>query len=835
MNTPLSKTLSLAACFGLLLTLPSFAQTTPTPASPSNQSDDEVTELDRYVVTGRAGVDFRTKAQTSYALTDISNEQLRLQAPMGVAEALKAVPGLWVEASGGEASANIRARGIPVEGYSTLSLQEDGIPIQHDAGLGWLNADQSFRIDETIDRLEVVRGGPASIFASNAPGGIANFVTRKGGDVPAGVLKYEIGDFGRHRVDAWYGGPAGDWRYAVGGFWRIDNGIRDPGYRANDGYQFRLGIGRKFERGQLDINVKHMDDNVIFFLGVPLTFDSDGDPAGVPNFDPNYGTFSGPETARMTLRNANGQRVVDVSKGTGVELSQLTVRFSHQLPGDWQIENGFRYRDSKTLRNGFFPGTITAGTTRLNALRASALAAYPGATDAQFRYVTSPDIFNPVDQNGTGLLQEGAVRSIAVALDEVINDFQLLRKFEFGEQTHDIALGLYVASVEEVFRRYSATIFTDVRHHARLLDLVAVDAAGNPMGTVTEGGVLRHGSEYANGSGESFTTAVYFSDEWQVTPNLRIDLGARWENIKPESRVERSASVNLGGPTNADNNVLAGTGVYDSVERRFHKLGWTVGADWMFTPRSGLFARYTPTFRLPSVGDFITNATARPIIQEMDLYEAGYKFSSRTFDLFATTFFTKYDNFGFSELVFDQATGGFISRTEYTTTETFGLEFEGTLRPVDWFDLSASATWQQPEFGDFQVTSLVNGAPVVADYTGNQLLRVPEISFRIIPGFNLLNKKLRLQFPIEYYGDRYADAANTVELPAYRVFNASLRYDINRSLTLYVNVDNIDNEIGLTEGNPRTGQFQSGDAGARYYIARPILGRSYRAALTYRF
>ena len=63
---------------------------------------------------------------------------------------------------------------------------------------------------------------------------------------------------------------------------------------------------------------------------------------------------------------------------------------------------------------------------------------------------------------------------------------------------------------------------------------------------------------------------------------------------------------------------------------------------------------------LPSVGDFITNATARPIIQEMDLYEAGYKFSSRTFDLFATTFFTKYDNFGFSELVFDQATGGFI-------------------------------------------------------------------------------------------------------------------------------------------------------------------------------
>ena len=82
---------------------------------------------------------------------------------------------------------------------------------------------------------------------------------------------------GRHRVDAWYGGPTGDWRYGVGGFWRIDDGIRDPGFRANDGYQVRAAFGRDFERGSVDFNIKHMDDSVIFFLGVPLTFDSSGE------------------------------------------------------------------------------------------------------------------------------------------------------------------------------------------------------------------------------------------------------------------------------------------------------------------------------------------------------------------------------------------------------------------------------------------------------------------------------------------------------------------------------------------------------------------------------
>jgi hypothetical protein len=54
-------------------------------------------------------------------------------------------------------------------GLLDLALQEDGLPIQHDGGLGWLNADQSYRIDESVDRMEIVRGGPASISRPTLP------------------------------------------------------------------------------------------------------------------------------------------------------------------------------------------------------------------------------------------------------------------------------------------------------------------------------------------------------------------------------------------------------------------------------------------------------------------------------------------------------------------------------------------------------------------------------------------------------------------------------------------------------------------------------------------
>src|SRR5690606_6672743 len=112
-------------------------------------------ELDTIVVTGRAGAGMRTKAETSYSITNIEEETLRLQAPTSVTEAMKSVPGFWVEASGGEASGNIRARGVPVDGFGSVQLLEDGMPIQHDPALGYLHGDQAFRLDETIERIEV--------------------------------------------------------------------------------------------------------------------------------------------------------------------------------------------------------------------------------------------------------------------------------------------------------------------------------------------------------------------------------------------------------------------------------------------------------------------------------------------------------------------------------------------------------------------------------------------------------------------------------------------------------------------------------------------------------
>jgi outer membrane receptor protein involved in Fe transport len=248
-----------------------------------------------------------------------------------------------------------------------------------------------------------------------------------------------------------------------------------------------------------------------------------------------------------------------------------------------------------------------------------------------------------------------------------------------------------------------------------------------------------------------------------------------------------------------------------------------------------VFARYTSTFRLPNLSSYITTPTATPITQTMVLPEIGYKFANRYIETYETFFYTRYNNVSFSNYVFNPTSGASTAETGYADTETYGLELEGTIYPCKWFDMQYSATFQDPRYKGLRYTTIQAGQPVLLDYDNNQLIRVPRKSLRLVPGVNLLDNKLRLQLTYEYEGKRYSDTANSVELPQYYTLGFSARYQMTPNLTFFVYADNLNNSLGLTEGNPRSGELKSSDAGATVFIARPLLGRSFRASVMYRF
>lgn len=806
-----------------------LAQSAPTEAP--NEGED-------IVVTGRAGSDSRTKLETSYAITTLSNEALKSRAPSSVTETLKSVPGFWVEASGGEGSGNVRARGIPVDGFGSINLLEDGLPVQHDPSLGYLNADQAFRLDESIDRIEVVRGGPSSVFEPNAPGGVVNFITRRPGETPSGNARLLYGPTADlYRFDGWVGAPIiGGWKLGVGGFYRNERGVRDPGYTGNKGGQIRADLTRDFDRGHVSFSYKYLADNAIFYTGIPLTKDSEGDIVGIAGFDPHYGTTASRASAFLTLRSANGPVTFNNTDGSRIRLHQFSAMADYEIADGWTLSNKARYRDSATVRNGVYPAAINTGVGYVASKQAALMAAFPTASGVLLRYTDTGQPFALGMQNGNGLILENSARPVTVDESEFLDDLRLTHKVEMGGMTHDVALGVYFAHIDETFRRYSATTLQDVSDNSRLLDLVAINASGQVVGSLTQNGVSRYGSEFANGSGSSDTIAVYASDEWKITPQLRIDGGVRYERITTKGSQEGNKTVNLGDATTlADDTVLTGNGVFTPFDRSFDHVGWTLGADWQFSRSAGVFARYTSAFRLPSVGSFITNATAQPVTQNIRMAEAGVKLSTPLVSLYATGFLTDFDSYGIGNFVFNSTTGGYTQQTVYTDTRSYGVEIEGNVRPAPWFDFTVNATLQKAEFRNLRFTELVSNAPVARDYSGNQLLRVPALALRATPAVTLFGDRLRAQMDVEHYSKRYADAANTSKLPAYTVLNASARFKLTKQITLWAYGDNLNNALGLTEGNPRAGELTSGQANDQLFIGRPILGRNVRFAVDFSF
>lgn len=835
------KALARASVSALLLSvsLPALAQDQATSTPEAETQDNEI------IVTGRAGAGERTRIETSYAITTLSNDMLRSRAPSSVTETLKSVPGFWVEASGGEGSGNVRARGIPVDGFGSINLLEDGLPVQHDPALGYLNADQAFRIDESIDRIEVVRGGPSSIFYSNAPGGVVNYITRRATDEITGNARLLYGPTADlYRFDGWVGVPVAEgWSVDVGGFYRHERGVRDPGYTGNKGGQIRAAVHGEFAGGRTTLSYKHLADNAIFYTGIPLTKNSEGDIVGLTGFDPHYDTTASRQTRRLTLKSANGPVDFRQEEGSRIRLDQLSWITDWELGDGWKLSHKLRYRESDTVRNGVYPASVSTATALLNTYRPQVLAAFPGAASVQLRYVDDGTAFDVTDQNGNGDVFINAARPVTIEESELLNDLRLARRFE-AAGTHDLAVGVYYAYIDETFRRYSASTVQDVSGNSRLLNLVALNAAGQVVGALTENGVARYGSEFANGYGSQNTFAMYASDEWQITPQLRIDGGLRWEQVTTRGAQEGSRTVNLGNAaTLADDSVLTGNGVFTPFSRKFDRLGWTLGADWQFADTAGVFARYTSAFRLPSVGSFITSATAQPVTQGIDMWEAGLKYSSRFLSLYATAFLTDFDSFGIGNTRFDPMTQGYVSQTVYTDTRSYGVEFEGTVRPAPWFDFTVNATWQDPTFrnlrydelGTDNSTTPPTPTLVPRDYSGNQLLRVPRLALRATPAVTLFDGRLRAQADVEHYSKRYADAANTSELPAYTVVNASVRLKVTDNIQLWAYGDNLTNTIGLTEGNPRAGELTSGQANDLLFIGRPILGRNFRFALDFKF
>jgi vitamin B12 transporter len=148
----------------------------------------QTVELPEIVVS--AGQSPMEASRVGASVTVISGEELRQKHIPTVAEALRSVPGVEVDQSGGRGTlTQVRIRG---DEANHVLILIDGIEVNAVADANFDFADLT--VDD-VDRIEVIRGPQSGIYGSNAQSGVIAIITRtgKGLKQPAADVKVEAG------------------------------------------------------------------------------------------------------------------------------------------------------------------------------------------------------------------------------------------------------------------------------------------------------------------------------------------------------------------------------------------------------------------------------------------------------------------------------------------------------------------------------------------------------------------------------------------------------------------------------------------------------------------
>src|SRR5919107_2355400 len=396
-------------------------------------------QLETMVVTGTSTP--RVNLEASVAVTTLTATEVAAAAPRSTTEMLRYVPGFTrVESSGGEVNQNISMRGIL--GVEYVAFLEDGMPVFPTMHTFFMNADNLFRFDTNIDRMEVVRGGSSPLFGSNTPGAIVNFINKTGGETFGGTMAATAATQGLARYDLNINGPFGnDWRFNAGGFYRYDQGVRDPGFPGIRGGQLKASITRLLDKGSIRFSVKHIDDRNQFIL--PLPFTNPDDPDYVTGFS-NYGAMSTPEGVDLRISTPGDDLTLPLDNGLKTRGTWFTADVSLDLSDVWHLQNTAQVMRNAQEWNALLPFNLL-DPTGFQALvtRPTADGGYgfaPGST-AQVFYTNHRDAAGnklPFD-NPNGLIAPGGEWHVEKPLTAVEHQLSLRRSFG----RHALSIGGY--------------------------------------------------------------------------------------------------------------------------------------------------------------------------------------------------------------------------------------------------------------------------------------------------------------------------------------------------------------------------------------------------------
>jgi outer membrane receptor protein involved in Fe transport len=730
---------------------------------------------------------------------------------------LRYVPGFTrVESSGGEVNENISFRGILNQDY--VMFMEDGMPVFPTMQAFFMNADNLFRFDQNIDRLEVVRGGASALFGSNTPGAIVNFINKTGEDRFGGTMRATAGTQGLARYDLNAGGPLGDdWRFNAGGFYRYDHGVRDPGFPGIRGGQLKANVTRRFDNGYVRASAKYLDDRNQFIL--PLPFANPADPDYAPGLG-DYASMNTNEGLDLQIPTPAGDLTLPLGNGLRTAATWFTIDAAVEVGNGWEIQNTAQVMHNDQEWNAIVPLNAFPAAEWPTAPFITSGLQMPAGTTIELTYANHFDALGrplPFD-TPNGLVAPGGQYHIQKPVSAVQNQLQVRRTFG----PHAIALGAYVANYTEGNQWYFSEILTDVRDIPRFLDAVVTPPGGAPI-PLTRNGFRSYSVGYVNGSGQTSIASGVVGGEIQLTRRLRADLGVRVEYNAYVQAAENVSQFDLDGdPATTFDNEVFGDNSFRHFSREITDWAGSLGLSFAVHSNLALYAAAARGYKMPALDAFV-NAVAEEQVELFDAeavqsLEAGVKAQVADVAFTVNGFYTGLKNLVGQGIEVDSLTGvgrWFVERDP--ELRSYGAEVEMVAFPVRGLQLFGNATLLEAEFG--------TGTDI-----GSRIIGVPRTIGNVAGIYSLRGVELKADF--HWVASRLVDLVEVATLPGYSYCNFGVGYTLPRGgARIEVDLLNAFQAKGLEEGNPAAQSVP----GSGLFLARPILPRRIVVSVAYDF
>lgn len=815
----------------------------PAPVPQDNAAGDgpQATTTEDIIVTGVFNATSIERAPIS--ITAVTAETLRRQAPISSADALKSVPGVFVNSSLGEIRNIVFSRGVSARsleaagGYFYVSLQEDGLPVEPVTTTNF-GPDYFSRLDLVTSRIEALRGGTAVVTGANAPGGIFNYISKTGKSAPGTEFQVKAGLEGDgraplYRFDAYTGGRIGlgDVYYSVGGFYRESDGARYPGYKLNKGGQIRGSLLWNYGSGSLTVRGKYLNDNNGWFETLPArdfknpkiispyTNLSSVLPPASPHAYPDFGTGQ--------------RRTWDGSNLVNEKAVVFDVDWRHQLGDSITVQNVARFARNKAHWNTVavnFATPLTDGDGGIRTIQSTS------GIDGTYTYrLPDGSVAAVVSQVGAArtllvnnlpsqnILTGGVMAGLAYQPDMVSRSFQDQFIMSGALGRHHLSLGMYFDRSDLAVRFSGAGggVMT-LTPRPVLLSTTLTRPDGTQYQVTDSSGWAGIGQGLAiRENGTRMTNiSIFGGDTWNVTDRLTLDGGVRYESLDYDSYTyvpiafagnRLTTSGRDGNPLTLYDNAVTTRGARLPFTRKYDYFAFSGSVAYQFSEPFQSYIRYTSGKKAPDFGILsgITTPAAIntifPSAEKIQQIEMGLKYRDRGMFIQVFPFWSKNSNIADNQ-TFTYRAGTPNAGTNYSPApvfgqvETYGIEMSGDFDLSRQFNLHADLTLQNPKAkgfstytqgprGDGSDDIVSTVPPGVADNNPKVLARVTA-TYRPIEAVSLFAT-------YSYLGKRAANRRNAWYLPAFSTVDAGAAWDVSGSISVQANVTNVFNKVGI--------------------------------------